>query len=218
MLNFFRKNKHKRDLLKLEESKIKFKSAFYESLEVSLSDLIETRTFYEKLKSSGNNRFNFLLDLCIQSSVVNSDLLVYSERIRLSEHRYEKIVAAKNIALTAYEYLKDINTFLGKNLQKELKNNGYNQFIDELKDLNSKYADLNRKHDKDLYIVRNNISAHKIKDSLSLLHLMFSIETEEMFNLAIEIISINTELTHFTTKIFNNIKDEAKKVEKAYKS
>lgn len=161
------------------------------------------------MKNHGIRRFDNLLNLCLYSAVTNIDLIPLSERIRLTERRLEKVLFARMLAMIIIEYLKDINDLLGFKLIGELNSNKYSEFVPEIKKINSEFADIRKKHEKILMVIRNNISAHKTKESLNLIHYIFNLDTDEICSLAIATININTLLTSATTKIYHIILKEA---------
>jgi len=208
-LNIFKKqNSYNQDLKDLEISKNKLKLALDESIKTAESDINSTREFYERMKGYGIRRFDNFLNLCLYSSLTNIDLMLLTERIRLSNRRLEKLFNARIISMTVYEYLKDISDLLGFKLIGELNSNNYKEFIKEVKDLNSEFSTLKKNHDLLIKVIRNNASAHKSKNALELIHYNNNLDPNELFDIAIDVINLNIKLTKFTTKIYLKIGEE----------
>jgi hypothetical protein len=193
----------------LEKSKQALSDTLDNSMELVIEDINSTRQFFEKMRNHGIRRFDNLLTVCLQSSIVNADLMLLTERIRLSKRPFEKPLYARMAALTLIEYLKDINTYLGYDLIGELNKNNYKELIPTIKEINKQFADIRKKHEQLLTTIRNNISAHKTKDALNLVHYIFSLDPDEIFNLSLEVIQTNTKLSDTVTKVYYKMIDEA---------
>ena len=198
----------------LEKSKQVLADTLDHSMELVMGDINSTRQFFEKMRNHGIRRFDNLLNVCLQSSIVSADLMLLSERIRVSKRPFEKPLYARMAALTLIEYLKDINTYLGYDLIGELNKNNYKEFIGTIKEINKQFADIRKKHEQLLTTIRNNVSAHKTKDALNLVHYIFSLDPDEIFSLSVEVIKTNTKLTNATTEVYHKMLSEAKEKEK----
>lgn len=193
----------------LEKSRQALSESLDNSMELIIEDINSTRQFFEKMRNNGIRRFDNLLSVCLQSSIVNADLMLLTERIRLSKRPFEKPLYARMTALILIEYLKDINTYLGYDLIGELNKNNYKDLIPTIKEINKEFADTRKKHEYLLTTIRNNISAHKTKDALNLVHYIFSLDPDEIFSLSLEVIRINTKLSDAVTKVYYKMIDEA---------
>jgi hypothetical protein len=120
----------------LEKSRQALSSTLDHSMKVVMDDINSTRQFFEKMRNHGIRRFDNLLNVCLQSSIVNADLMLLSERIKLSNRPFEKPLYARMAALVLIEYLKDINTYLGYDLIGELNKNNYKELIPTIKEIN----------------------------------------------------------------------------------
>jgi hypothetical protein len=198
----------------LEKTKQALSDTLDHSMEMVIDDINSTRQFFEKMRNHGIRRFDNLLTVCLQSSIVNADLMLLTERIRISKRPFEKPLYARMAALTLIEYLKDVNTYLGYDLIGELNKNNYKEIIPTIKEINKQFAAIRKKHEQLLTTIRNNISAHKTKDALNLVHYIFSLDPDEIFGLSIEVIQTNTKLSDAITKIYYKMIDEANEKQK----
>lgn len=197
----------------LEKSRQALSDTLDDSMELIVEDINSTRQFFEKMRNHGIRRFDKLLSVSLQSAVVNADLMLLTERLRISKRPFEKPLYARIAAMTLIEYLKDINSYLGYDLIGELNKNSYKQYIPTIKEINKNFSDIRKEHEHLLTVIRNNISAHKTKDALSLVNYIFSLDPEEIFTLSLEVININTKLSDVTTKIYHKMINEAKEKE-----
>jgi hypothetical protein len=214
--NIFSKKQQdlKRQFEELEKSQQGLADTLDSSMELVMDDINSTRQFFEKMRNHGIRRFDNLLNVSLQSAIVNADLMLLTERIRISKRPFEKPLYARMAALTLIEYLKDINTYLGYDLIGELNKNDYKELIPTIKEINKQFADVRKKHEQLLTKIRNNVSAHKTKDALNLVHYIFSLDPDEIFGLSIEVIQINTKLSDATTKVYHKMIDEANEKKK----
>lgn len=201
-------------LNELEKTKEKLLIAHNESLESSLADINQSREFYEKMRNHGIRRFDNFLNLCLISSFTTSDISILNTKIRLSSQRLEKLLFARMLAMIVIEYLKDINELLGFKLIGELNTNKYTQFVPIMKELNSEFATIRKENETLLNSIRNNIAAHKTKDALNLVNHMFNVDPDEISEMAVRIIILNTKLTNETTQIIYAMTAEGKQNEK----
>jgi hypothetical protein len=102
---------------------------------------------------------------------------------------------------------------LGYDLIGELNKNNYKEIIPTIKEINKQFADVRKRHEQLLTTIRNNVSAHKTKDALTLVHYIFSLDPDEIFNLSIEVIKTNTKLTNATTEVYYKMLSEVKEKE-----
>lgn len=209
-MSIFKKNNYKIQLKGLQKSQIELSKTVDHSMELAEEEINSTRSFFEKMKNHGINRFDNLLNLCLYTTISNSDMILFIEKIRISKRRMEKLLFTRMLAMTVIEYLKDINQLLGFKLIGELNKNDYQEFVPVIKSLNSQFSAVKKKHGTLLTSIRNNISAHKTKDSLNLIHYIFSLDTDEIYQLTLEVININKLLTQETTKVYALMLDEAK--------
>lgn len=213
--NLFSNNTdRKRRVKELEETNRKLSDAVDQNMKVVEDDINTTRQFFEKMRNHGIRRFDSLLNVSLQSSITNADLILLTEKIRVSKRRFEKLLFARMLAMIVLEYLRDINTYLGHNLIAELNSNNYKPLVSTIKDINKQFAEIRKKHEKLLTTIRNNISAHKTKDSLDMVHHIFSLDPEEIYTLSIEVIKTNTKLSDAITEIYYKMIDEANAREK----
>ena len=211
-------SKKQRDLRsqfeELEKSKQALTDTLDHSMELVINDINSTRQFFEKMRNYGIRRFDNLLNVSLQSSIVNADLMLLTERIKISKRPFEKPLYARMAALILIEYLKDINTYLGYDLIGELNKNDYKELIPTIKEINKQFAYIRKKHEQLLTKIRNNVSAHKTKDALNLVHYIFSLDPDEIFNLSLQVIQVNTMLSDAITKVYYKMIDEANEKKK----
>ncbi|WP_281298203.1 hypothetical protein [Flavobacterium limnophilum] len=214
-MRFFRKKTdYQKQLEDLERSKKELISVNEKNLELAVNDINSTREFYEKMRNHGIRRFDNFLNLCLISSITNTDISILTQNIRLAKHRFEKLLFARMLAMIIIEYLKDINDLLGFKLIGELNSNNYKEFVPIIKDLNSKYASVRKKHETLLNNIRNNVSAHKTKEALNLVQYIYNIDTDEIFQIGLEIMQINIQLTNEGTNLMYKMIAEAEENKK----
>lgn len=214
-MKFFRKKTdYQKQLEDLEKTRKELIDINQKNFELAANDVNSTREFYEKMRNHGIRRFDNFLNLSLITSITNTDISILTQDIRLAKHRFEKLLYARMLAMIIIEYLKDINDLLGFKLIGELNSNNFQEFIPIIKDLNSQYATVRKKHETLLNNIRNNVSAHKTKEALSLVQYIYNIDPDEIFYIGLEIININIQLTNEGTKLIYKIIAEAQENKK----
>lgn len=209
-MKFFRKKTdYQKQLEALEKSRQELIAVNQKNFELTADEVNSTREFYEKMRNHGIRRFDNFLNLSLITSITNTDISILTQDIRLAKHRFQKLFYARMLAMVIIEYLKDINELLGFKLIGELNSNNFQEFVPIIKEINSKYAGIRKKHETLLNNIRNNVSAHKTKEALNLVQYIYNIDPDEIFHIGLEIIQINTELTSEGTKLIYKIIAEA---------
>lgn len=167
-----------------------------DSLEVwkeKLESLIDSQRSNYRIANFYNIKdFDIILNTQMQAGIVMLDIMIPLLHIKRNKSKYENLFYIRILVVVIKDYFDDISTILGKDLIEELILNGFDSNIEEVKNINKAYSDLRKKHKIDLDFFRNNILAHKTKDSLKYLYLLDSMDTIKFTNLAIEMLQ-NTQ-------------------------
>ncbi|MGY5351108.1 hypothetical protein ACXGQW_00805 [Wenyingzhuangia sp. IMCC45533] len=211
-------SKKDKNLLKqiddLEKSKEELKKVIYKNLELTETSAEMTRAFSEKTKNYGINRFDNILNTQLHLYIVQADLTLFFERIRLSDRRFEKLLCARMLCLILAEYLKDFNSLIGKKFINELKENKYHKYITRIQAIHKELSNVRKQHEKMLIPARNQTSAHKNEDALLLINNMYSLDTTLIYNISFEVYNINRKLDKILIEIYYLILKEADKRKK----
>lgn len=206
------KSKNQKELENLEIKKSELRQETINNQESTLGDLEGIKGAYEMMHSYGIRKFDNLFNICIIGSISSSDMILLSHQIALSNQKLEKMLSARMLAMVIIEYLNDINDLLGRKLVNEIMSNGFLDFVPILREINSEFAIIRKKHQTELSTIRNNIAAHKNKNGLSLINQLYKLNPQDISEMANETIVVNTKLTKETTKIIYRILDEAKEM------
>ena len=196
-MGFFSKSKTKI----LEQTQREVSLILDKNLSLAEEDIKTMSEMFENYKRHNVRSFDSFFHVCIYSVIAQTDLLILLEKFRLSKRNYEKLLIARIIALTIIEYIDDINILIGRDLLKELASNNFTEFISSFKEISKKYSDIKKNHDKLLRQIRNNLMAHKSKDSLKLAKSIYEIDGEHIYELGLQLITITRILTDETTKV-----------------
>jgi hypothetical protein len=210
MLRFFKSS----PTSEIQKLKSELKKEDLIKQESTINDLEGLKKTFEMMKSYGVKRFDSFFNLCIISSIANSDIMLLKHQIALTDQKLEKLLAARMLALVMIEYLQDINDLLGNKLVCEMNENGFAEFVPRLRELNSDFAQIRKKHQSVLTTIRNNISAHKTKNGLSLINQIFNLDSSEIMEMGNEICIVDTNFTKETTKIIYRILADAEEKSK----
>ncbi len=205
------KSKQQKELESLEKIKLELRHETINNQVSTLGDLEGIKDSYEMMHSLGIRKFDNLFNICIVGSISSSDIILLTHQIALSNEKLEKLLSARMLAMIIIEYLNDVNDLLGRKLVNEVTSNGFLDFVPTLREINSEFAKIRKKHQNELTIIRNNIAAHKNKNGLSLINQLYKLNPQDIFEMANETIIVNTKLTKETTKIIYRILDDVKK-------
>lgn len=152
-----------------------------------------------------NFKFKQLSNLTLYSSLINNDLQIILGKIRISHDKYERSFYARMLSMTIIEYLYDINHLFAYELVNELKENNMENFIDEIKSINRDYSNFKKNNENILKEIRNNASAHKIKDSIVLYYFIENLNVQNIYDIGFQLGTIMNNQLNVTTKIANEI-------------
>lgn len=204
MLNWFLLKKSKYELKKTRKVLVETIDDNITSSQKSINDISNILIDFKKYNYSKHDSF---LNLCIFSDIVNIDLTILLEKIRLAERLQEKKLYARVIAVVVIDYLDNISVLIGSNCLKELKSNNMLEFIEEFKYIHKKFSLFKKENEKILREIRNNTIAHKCKDALKLNQHINDIDVEKLYNFGLELKIYSTEFTNLSTKIIHYIVD-----------
>jgi len=195
----------------LEKSRDELREVIDKNMSLVETSIDGTRTLCERLRNYGIKEYDALLNLTLHLFIVQADLILFIERVRLSQRRFEKLLAARMLGMIAIEYLKDMNSMIGKDLVKELKANGYQKLVPKVKEVHKELSALRKLHEPVFTPMRNNVAAHKNPDSLQLINHMFSLDTDAVYKASFEIFMVNAKLDKILTDVYLGIAKEANK-------
>lgn len=203
----FEKLKQNKSLNEFEKVKKELVGAIDDNInssQESINDLCKILTDFKKHKYNKHDSF---FNLCIFSDIVNIDLTILLEKVRLANREQEKKLYARVIALTIVDYLDNINVLIGRDCLTELKNNNMTEFLDEFKSINKKFSIFKKDNERVLRDIRNNTIAHKSIDGLKLNAHINNIIVENIYTIGLELIIYTKEFTDLSTKIIYYIVD-----------
>lgn len=206
----------KREIIKSEEDELaelrkNLTEAIDENIKIAEEDIQNIKTLLLQNKSYQTDFFNSLYNSSIYISIFDMDVSILTEKFILSKRDYEKKLFARILALTIIEFLDDINPLIGRDLSKQLRDLKQEKFVIPVREISKKFAKYKNENEQYLRIVRNNTIAHKNTDALELHKFINEIESEEIYNLAIELKKLSTEFNKLSTKIIYSIIDFMKK-------
>jgi hypothetical protein len=204
------KSTYQKELENLEKKKQELRKETINNQESTLGDLEGIKGAYEMMHGYGIKKFDNLFNICIIGSISSSDMILLTHQIALTNQKLEKLLSARMLAMILIEYLNDINDLLGRKLVNEVTSNGFLDFVPTLREINSEFASIRKKHQTELSTIRNNIAAHKNKNGLSLINQLYKLNPQDILEMTNETIIVNDKLTRETTKIIYRILDDAK--------
>lgn len=206
----FEKLKQGKALNALEKAKKELEGAIDDNInssQESIDDLCKILVDFKKHKYSKHDSF---FNLCIFSDIVNIDLTILLEKVRLADRGQEKKLYVRVIALTIVDYLDNISVLIGRDCLAELKNNNMTEFLDEFKSIHKKFSVFKKDNERVLRDIRNNTIAHKSKDGLKLNTYINNIIVEDIYNFGLELKIYTKEFVDLSTKIIYYIVDYMK--------
>ena len=196
--------------IKLYQARKKTAKAIDNDLTSSQESIVQISQILKDFRSYKYHKHDSFLNLCIFSDVVNIDLTIMLERIRLSKREYDKKFYARVLATIIIDYLENINTLIGRDCLKELTDNKMSEFIPEFKLINKNFSNFRKENEKQLRDIRNNTMAHKSKDALLLTNKIGNIDIEEIYNFGLQLKEYSTEFTNLSTRVIHFIIDYMK--------
>jgi hypothetical protein len=184
-------NKSKRQLAKAVDRTIEMTEKAIQSSKIALEALNNKGLYFS------DNLYNALL----HASITQADLAILTEKYALHKRSYEKSLFARFIAMTVIEFIEDINTLIGKELLKELTENGFHEFLPVFKKINEEFSNIKKVNGKMLKEIRNNALAHKSKNGLKLIEHVYKIDTDKVNKLGSDILNISNRITVESNKV-----------------
>jgi hypothetical protein len=206
----FDKITHNNSLAGLEKAKEEFVGAIDENIKLSqqsIDDMSEILKDFKKHKYSKHDSF---FNLCIFSDIINIDLTILLEKVRLANREQEQKLYARVIALTIVDFLDNISVLIGRDCLLELKKNNMTDFLDEFKSIHRKFSIFKKDNERILRDIRNNSIAHKSKDALKLNSCINNISVEDIYSFGLELKIYSKEFIDLSTKIIFYIVDYMK--------
>ncbi len=161
--------------------------------------------FYKGMEKRNNLKYKVAIETSIYCTIIQSDLMLTVKNLRLTDVELEKKFYARILAMTIYEYLKDLSGILGGELVKELKANGFNELIDNVYSLNKEFANLRKNKESIIKKIRHETIAHKKRNRIELIEQIFNIEEDEIYDLGLDLIKLNNKLISISSQIRNKI-------------
>lgn len=163
--------------------------------------LILDYAMLKSLEMKKSDRYIASTELSIHSKIVQSDLSILGINYKKSTSEIEKKFYARISASLIYEFLSDVNYFLGNKLRKELEKNNMSELAEIAKLLNKEFSEFKDENIATLKFIRNELGAHKTKNTEILIRSVFEIDDEKIMDLTTGIIIINNKLLALITKI-----------------
>ncbi|MCW3161774.1 hypothetical protein [Chryseobacterium oryctis] len=167
--------------------------------------LIQDFAFCKGMEARNNFRYINFYETCIYVKTIQSDLIISSNNLNKNNNEIENKFYARIICLTIYEYFNDINNILGKELSDELKEINFLEFITSLNEIGKEINQLKKKRTAFFKEIRHETIAHRNKSKTKLLEQIFNIDEEEVLDISIETIKLNTKLISLFSQITKKI-------------
>lgn len=151
-----------------------------------------------------NYCYKNIYETSIYILIVQNDLIISSSNLHKNLSESENKFFSRILVLTIYEYFDDIHSFIGMRVTKELNENGFSHFIKDLNEIGKEIKQI-KKSSKNFKKIRDNAVAHKTKNKIDLLELIFDVNEKEVLDIATETIKVNTKLVKVFTQIVNEI-------------
>jgi hypothetical protein len=204
MLNWLRSKKSESEIKKIKKELSITIDENISAMQSSIEDVCQILTDFKKHKYT---KHDSLFNLCIFSDIVNIDLTILLERIKIADRKQEKNLYARVMAVTIVDYLDNVSVLIGRDCLLELKNNNMTEFLDEFKAIHKKFSLFKNNNEKLLRSIRNNTIAHKTKDALKLNAQINTLDVDEIFNFGLELKLYSKEIVDLSTKIIYFIAD-----------
>lgn len=163
--------------------------------------------FLKGLEMRKSDRYIASTELSIHSKIVQSDLSVLGINYKQSNSEIEKKFYARMSALIVYEYLSDVNYFLGNKLRKELTKNNMLEFAGLAKIINKEFSEFKDENLSVFKFIRNELGAHKTKNTTVLIMSVFEIDDKKIMDLTADLILLNNKVMSLLTKIYDEISE-----------
>lgn len=153
------------------------------------------------LERKKSDKYIASTELSIHSKIVQSDLSLLAINYKKTNSEIEKKFYARISATMIYEYLSDVNYFLGNKLRKELTKNRMLELSEIAKCLNKEFSEFKDENISTFKFIRNELGAHKTKNTEILILSVFKIDDEKIMDLTADVILINNKLFSLLTRI-----------------
>lgn len=163
--------------------------------------LILDYTMLKGLENKKSDKYIASTELSIHSKIVQSDLSLLVINYKKTNSEIEKKFYSRISAIMIYEYLSDVNYFLGNKLRKELTKNNMMELSELAKSLNKEFSEFKDENILMFKFIRNELGAHKTKNTEILILSVFEIDDERIMDLTVDVILINNKLLALLTKI-----------------
>lgn len=170
--------------------------------ERDIESIHETWKILKKAKIKNYDKF---YNVSLFSAIVYHDICILTDSYFSSKSNSSKNLYARLLGMTIIEYLDDINGMIGKDLRLELINNNLPEVEKEILIVNKNFSNLKRKHNSRLRDIRNKSTAHKVKNADELINFTRDNFFEDVYELSLEVSSINKEFIQISTKVVNII-------------
>jgi len=153
------------------------------------------------LEAKKTDRYKATAELSLHSNIVQSDLSLLILNYKSCDAEIEKKFYSRISAIIVYEYLSDVNYYLGNKLRKELIKNDMNELAETAKSINKEFSDFKNENLSTFKFIRNELGAHKTKNTEILIKSVFEIDDEKIMDLTADIVIINNKLFKLLTQI-----------------
>ena len=157
------------------------------------------------LQAKKSDKYMATAELSIHSKIVQSDLSILILNYKKAQTELEKKFYSRISAIIAYEYISDINYLLGNKLKKELISNDFTDLVDRAKKLNKEFSEFKKQNISAFKFIRNEIGAHKSKNTEMLVKSIFEVNDEKIMDLIADLVIINNKLFKLLPDIYKTI-------------
>ncbi|WP_025741910.1 hypothetical protein [Aquimarina pacifica] len=159
------------------------------------------------LEAKKSDRYKASAELSIHSKIVQSDLSLLILNYKSADEEIEKKFYSRISAIIVFEYLSDVNYLLGNKLRKELIKNDMTELAEVSKSINKEFSDFKNENLNTFKYIRNELGAHKTKNTEILIKSVFEIDDEKIMDLTADVVLINNKLFRLLTQVSNAISE-----------
>lgn len=169
------------------------------ALKQALKSIGEAR---ETAKDKGLLDLDNILNVSQYMTICNYDLSIIVKNIPLSHNDWEKKLHARLLALIIFEFLDDLGGLLGKNFRDNIENLSNSAYLKQLGLVAKEFYKYKKKNQKMLKDIRVQAIGHREQDAKKQLEIIEKINTDNIFNLGIELINLLTKFAEFSANFY----------------
>ncbi|MCG8734466.1 hypothetical protein [Tenacibaculum finnmarkense] len=159
------------------------------------------------LQAKKSSKYIATAELAMHSKIVQSDLSILIINYKKATTEMEKKFHSRISSIIIFEYLSDVNFLLGNKLTKELIKNNFMELAETSKQLNKEFSLLKKENLSSFKFIRNQLGAHKSKNTEFLITSLFEVDDEKIMDLTADLTLINNQLFKLLTNIYKSISE-----------